>query len=73
MIWNRQRKAFCPLPVEQNDDFFVCMFNNPDVMEQVMETTGRVLYERLRRKKDAGYSVEAEIDMVADGARYGDH
>lgn len=57
---------------EQNDDFFVCMFNNPDVMEQVMETTGRVLYERLRRKKDAGYSVEAEIDMVADGARYGD-
>ena len=33
---------------EQNEDFFVKMFLDPDMMRQVMETVGTVLYEKLR-------------------------
>lgn len=33
---------------EQNDSFFVKLFSDPDMMRQVMETVGTVLYERLR-------------------------
>ncbi len=33
---------------EQNEDFFVKMFSDPEMMNQVMETIGSVLYERLR-------------------------
>ena len=36
---------------EQNDEFFRKLFADPDMMKQVMETIGTVLYERLRRKK----------------------
>ena len=36
---------------EQNEDFFVKMFSDPDMMRQVMETVGTVLYERLRDQK----------------------
>lgn len=57
---------------EQNDEFFVCMFQNPDVMEQVMETTGTVLYERLRRKSEDGYSLEPPMNMVAQNEPYGE-
>ena len=35
---------------EQNDDFFVRMFSDPELMRQVMETVGGVLYERLKKK-----------------------
>ena len=34
---------------EQNDSFFVKLFSDPDMMRQVMETVGAVLYERLKR------------------------
>lgn len=37
---------------EQNEDFFVKMFSEPDMMRQVMETVGAVLYERLRGRKE---------------------
>lgn len=33
---------------EQNDSFFVRLFSDPDMMRQVMETVGAVLYERLK-------------------------
>ena len=36
---------------EQNDSFFVKLFSDPDVMRQVMETVGAVLYERLKAQK----------------------
>ncbi len=36
---------------EQNEEFFVKMFNDPYVMREVCETVGAVLYERLKRKK----------------------
>lgn len=32
----------------QNDLFFRKLFDDPDMMKQVMETVGSVLYERLR-------------------------
>ncbi len=35
---------------EQNDEFFRKLFADPDMMKQVMDTIGSVLYERLRRK-----------------------
>lgn len=34
---------------EQNDSFFVKLFSDPDMMRQVMETVGTVLYERLKQ------------------------
>ena len=34
---------------EQNDAFFVKMFNDADMMREVMESVGSVVYERLRR------------------------
>ena len=34
---------------EQNDSFFVKLFSDPDMMRQVMETVGAVLYERLKQ------------------------
>ena len=35
---------------EQNEDFFIKMFNEPDMMSQIMYTVGTVLYERLKKK-----------------------
>lgn len=35
---------------EQNDEFFRRLFADPDMMQQVMDTVGSVLYERLRKK-----------------------
>ena len=56
---------------EQNEEFFVRMFKEPDMMKQVMETLGTVLYEKLKRKGDAVYSFEPEMSMVAEDAPYG--
>ena len=36
---------------EQNEYFFVRMFKNPDMMKQVMETVGNLLYDRLKAEK----------------------
>lgn len=35
---------------EQNDEFFRRLFADPDMMQQVMDTVGSVLYERLRKR-----------------------
>lgn len=35
----------------QNEEFFVKMFSDPEMMKQVMETLGMVLYERLKKGK----------------------
>ena len=35
---------------EQNAQFFRKLFDDPDMMKQVMETVGSVLYERLKKK-----------------------
>ena len=48
---------------EQNDDFFKRLFADPEMMKQVMDTVGAVLYERLRKRKifnvDSGVIEEA--------------
>ena len=36
---------------EQNEEFFVKMFSDPEMMKQVMETIGSVVYERLKKNK----------------------
>lgn len=58
---------------EQNDDFFVRMFSDPELMRQVMETVGGVLYERLKKNKVVTYELpETPVMMVAeDPAPYG--
>lgn len=35
---------------EQNDEFFKKLFGDPDMMKQVMETIGSVLYEKLSKR-----------------------
>ena len=56
---------------EQNEEFFVRMFKEPDMMKQIMETLGTVLYEKLKRKSDIVYSLEPEMSMVAEDVPYG--
>lgn len=34
---------------EQNEDFFVKMFSDPEMMKWVMESIGNVIYERLKK------------------------
>jgi type I restriction enzyme R subunit len=40
---------------EKNEDFFVRMFSDPDMMRQVMETIGSMLYGRLKKLKTPIY------------------
>lgn len=55
---------------EQNEAFFVRLFQEPDMMKQIMETLGTVLYEKLK-KSDVVYSFEPKVSMVAEDVRYG--
>ena len=50
---------------EQNEDFFVKMFNEPDMMNQIIYTVGTVLYERLK-KKVYTYDPKPVLSMVAE-------
>lgn len=36
---------------EQNEDFFVKMFSDPEMMQQVMESVGNIVYERLKGRR----------------------
>ena len=52
---------------EQNDDFFVRLFSDPELMKQVMETVGSVLYQRLRKRKPIKYTTpSAQMPLAAD-------
>ncbi|WP_080655269.1 type I restriction endonuclease subunit R [Butyrivibrio fibrisolvens] len=55
---------------EQNDEFFKKLFTDPDMMQQVMDTVGSVLYERLRRPKiydpKSGVIEEATPEMYVE-------
>lgn len=57
---------------EQNEEFFVRMFNEPEMMKMVMDTLGTVLYEKLNQKKNEIYSHDPEISMAAQDVRYGE-
>ena len=55
---------------EQNDEFFKRLFADPDMMKQVMDTVGSVLYERLRKRKifdpDSGVVDEATPETYVE-------
>ena len=55
---------------EQNDEFFTKLFSDPDMMKQVMETVGSVLYERLKKKHvydpDSGVADEATPETYVE-------
>ncbi len=51
---------------EQNESFFVKMFSDPDMMKQVMDTVGGVLYERLRKGIHYDTTESAPVSMVAE-------
>ena len=52
---------------EQNDDFFVRLFSDPELMKQVMETVGSVLYQRLRKRKTIKYTTPStQMPLAAD-------
>ncbi len=59
---------------EQNDQFFKKLFTDPEMMQQVMDTIGTVLYERLRRKKvvdaSSGVGEEATPDYYVEDTYY---
>jgi type I restriction enzyme R subunit len=56
---------------EQNEDFFVRMFSDPDMMKQVMESIGAVLYEKLKKRAYTSNS-KAKLSKVAEGSvQYG--
>ena len=57
---------------EQNDDFFVKMFSDPDMMKQVMSTIGEVLYQKLKKKIVRYDDIKPTLAMVAeDPTSYG--
>ena len=50
---------------EQNEGFFVKMFSDPEMMNQIMDTLGAVLYERLN--KVVRYDdIQPKLSMVAE-------
>lgn len=51
---------------EQNESFFVKMFSDPDMMKQVIDTIGGVLYERLRKGIHYDTTESAPVQMVAE-------
>ena len=55
---------------EQNDEFFKKLFADPEMMRQVMDTVGSVLYERLKKRKvfvpESGVVEEATPEMYVE-------
>ncbi len=51
---------------EQNDEFFVKMFTEPEMMQKIMETLCGVLYERLKKKKVYHDLSADELAMAAE-------
>lgn len=62
---------------EQNDDFFVRLFSDPELMKQVMETVGSVLYQRLRKRKTKTKTIKyptlSEPEMCLAAEKPGDY
>lgn len=56
---------------EQNEEFFVRTFKEPDMMKPIMDTLGTVLYEKLKRKSDVVCSYKPKVSMAAEDIAYG--
>lgn len=50
LLFEKDFPEMAAIRYEQNDDFFVRMFSDSDMMKQVMDSIGSVLYERLKKK-----------------------
>lgn len=50
LLFNKDFPNMAAERYEQNDDFFKRLFEDPEMMQQVMETVGSVLYERLKKE-----------------------
>jgi type I restriction enzyme R subunit len=55
---------------EQNEDFFVRMFSDPDMMKQVMDSIGTVLYERLKKKSYKPNLIQKLNKVAEDSSSY---
>lgn len=55
---------------EQNEDFFVRMFSDPNMMKQVMESIGTVVYERLKKKIYSTNSKPKLSKVAEDSSSY---
>ena len=51
LLFQRDFPTMAAARYEQNESFFVKLFSDPEMMNQVMDTLGTVLYERLKRSK----------------------
>lgn len=49
LLFEKDFPAMAAARYEQNEDFFVKMFSDPEMMKQVMESIGSVVYERLKK------------------------
>lgn len=50
MLFEKDFPQVAATRYEQNDDFFVKMFSDEEMMKDVMESLGNVIYEKLKRK-----------------------
>ena len=48
LLFKKDFPAMAAARYEQNEDFFVKMFSDPEMMKWVMESIGSVVYERLK-------------------------
>ena len=51
LLFSKDFPAMAAERYEQNDVFFRKLFADSDMMKQVMDTVGSVLYERLKKRK----------------------
>ena len=54
---------------EQNEEFFVKMFSDTEMMRQVMETIGSVVYQRLRKVRK---KFDMDLQVAESPPNYGD-
>ena len=72
LLFDKDFPNMAAIRYEQNEEFFVRMFNEPEMMKLIMDTLGTVLYEKLKSKKYKTYLHESELSMVAENVRYGE-
>ena len=65
LLFNKDFPTMAASRYEQNEGFFVKMFSDPEMMNQIMDTLGAVLYERLN--KVVRYDdIQPKLSMVAE-------
>ena len=67
MLFEKDFPNMAATRYEQNEDFFVRLFQEPEMMNDVMSGIGEALYERLRKSGGYNYSPgETDVLMVAE-------